>query len=87
MLAATVPVALNLGGEFIPKLDEGDLVLDLTRPPDASLSEAASDTTRLEKALLACLPRRDPLRRAVSRVGPRSGSTLRRSTRPSATST
>ena len=35
MLGATIPVAMNLGGEFIPKLDEGDLVLDLTRPPDA----------------------------------------------------
>ncbi len=32
MLAASVPVAMNLGGEFIPQLDEGDLVLDLTRP-------------------------------------------------------
>ena len=67
MLAATVPVALNLGGEFIPKLDEGDLVLDLTRPPDASLSKAASDTTRLEKALLASFP--DEIRTVVSASG------------------
>src|SRR6185437_15515752 len=26
-LALTVPVAMRLGGEFIPKLDEGDLVV------------------------------------------------------------
>lgn len=67
MLGATVPVAMNLGGEFIPKLDEGDLVLDLTRPPDASLSEAAADTTRLEKALLAAFP--NEIRSIVSPSG------------------
>jgi heavy metal efflux system protein len=67
MLAATVPVALNLGGEFIPKLDEGDLVLDLTRPPDASLSEAALDTTRLEKALRTNFPAE--IRSIVSQSG------------------
>jgi cobalt-zinc-cadmium resistance protein CzcA len=67
MLAGTVPVALNLGGEFIPKLDEGDIVLDLTRPPDASLSEAAADTTRLEKALLENFP--DEIRTIVSQSG------------------
>ncbi|WP_406694108.1 CusA/CzcA family heavy metal efflux RND transporter [Singulisphaera sp. Ch08] len=67
MLGATVPVAMNLGGEFIPKLDEGDLVLDLTRPPDASLTEAASDTSRLEKALLAAFPKE--IRTIVSASG------------------
>ncbi|WP_020466571.1 efflux RND transporter permease subunit [Singulisphaera acidiphila] len=67
MLGATVPVAMNLGGEFIPKLDEGDLVLDLTRPPDASLSEAAADTTRLEKALIAEFPKE--IRSVVSASG------------------
>ena len=56
MLAASVPVAMNLGGEFIPQLDEGDLVLDLTRPPSASLDEAVADTTRLERALLKAFP-------------------------------
>jgi heavy metal efflux system protein len=67
LLAATVPVALNLGGEFIPKLDEGDLVLDLTRPPDASLSEAVADTTRLEQALLTAFP--DEIRSIVTQSG------------------
>jgi cobalt-zinc-cadmium resistance protein CzcA len=56
ILAACVPVALSLGGEFIPKLDEGDLVLNMTRKPDASLEEAIADTTRLEKALLRAFP-------------------------------
>jgi cobalt-zinc-cadmium resistance protein CzcA len=67
LFAACVPVALNLGGEFIPQLDEGDLVLDLTRPPDASLREAAEDTTRFEAALLEAFP--DEIRSVVSQSG------------------
>jgi len=58
---------LSLGGEFIPKLDEGDLVMDLTRPPDASLTEAAADTTRLEQALKKAYP--DEIRSIVSASG------------------
>jgi len=53
---ATIPFALSLGGEFIPKLDEGDLVVVVSRPPSASLSESLADGTRLEKALLAEFP-------------------------------
>ncbi|MEO6812038.1 MAG: CusA/CzcA family heavy metal efflux RND transporter [Isosphaeraceae bacterium] len=67
LMAGSVPLAMGLGGEFIPKLDEGDIVLDLTRPPNASLSEAADDTTRLEKALLKALP--DEIRSVVSQSG------------------
>jgi cobalt-zinc-cadmium resistance protein CzcA len=67
IFALSVPFALSLGGEFIPKLDEGDLVLDLTRTPDASLSEAVVDTTRLEKTLIAAFP--DEIRSIVSQSG------------------
>jgi len=67
MFAGTIPFALSLGGEFIPKLDEGDLVMDLTRPPDASLTEAAADTTRLEQALKKAYP--DEIRSIVSASG------------------
>ena len=41
--AACVPVALRLGGEFIPQLDEGDLIIVQTRPPSASLEEGIAD--------------------------------------------
>ncbi len=64
---ACVPLAMGLGGEFIPQLDEGDLVLDLTRPPSASLEEAANDTTRLERALLEAFP--DAVRSACGQSG------------------
>ncbi len=67
MMAATVPVAMQLGGEFIPKLDEGDLVVVLSRPPSASLDEGIADTLRYEKALLSAFP--DEIRSIVSRTG------------------
>lgn len=66
-LIATIPVALGLGGEFIPKLDEGDLVIVLTRPTDASLNEGLADTDRLEKALLQEFP--DEVRTVICRTG------------------
>ena len=82
---ACLPVGLQLGGEFIPKLDEGDLVVVLTRPPSASLDEGIADTTRLEKASA----RRSPTRSARSSAGPaapRSASTRPASTRPTCSS-
>ena len=66
-LAATVPVALMLGGEFIPKLDEGDIVIVLSRPPSASLSQGIEQTLRLERALGERYP--DEIRSIVSRTG------------------
>ncbi|WZO97063.1 CusA/CzcA family heavy metal efflux RND transporter [Isosphaeraceae bacterium EP7] len=65
--ACCIPFAMSLGGEFIPKLDEGDLVVVLVRPPSASLDEGLEDTTRFEKALRSGLP--DEIRTVVSRTG------------------
>jgi len=66
-LAATVPVASQLGGEFIPKLDEGDILLVVTRPPNSSLDEGLTDSTRLEQALLKEYP--EEIRSIVCRTG------------------
>ncbi len=66
-LAASAPFAMQLGGEFIPQLDEGDLVVVLIRPPDASLTEGLEGTTRFENALRERLP--DVVRTVVSRTG------------------
>jgi cobalt-zinc-cadmium resistance protein CzcA len=60
-------VATRLGGEFIPRLGEGDLVIAAVRPPSASLAEAIADATRLERALRKALP--DEIRAVVSRIG------------------
>jgi cobalt-zinc-cadmium resistance protein CzcA len=65
--AACVPLALGLGGEFIPQLDEGDLIIAQTRPASASLDEAIGDATRLERALKEQFP--DEIRTVVSRIG------------------
>ena len=35
LFLATVPVALNLGAEFMPRLDEGDLLVEAVRLPSA----------------------------------------------------
>ena len=66
-MLASLPLAMSLGGEFIPKLDEGDLVIALARPTDSSLVEAIADTTRLEKAPLNAFPGRDPNHRQPDR--------------------
>ncbi|QEH34166.1 Cobalt-zinc-cadmium resistance protein CzcA [Aquisphaera giovannonii] len=65
--AASVPLAMGLGGEFIPQLDEGDLIIAQTRPPSSSLREALDDANRLEQALMREFP--DEIRTVVSRIG------------------
>jgi cobalt-zinc-cadmium resistance protein CzcA len=65
--ALCVPVAFLLGGEFIPQLDEGDLIIAQTRLPSTSLQEALHDAERLEKALKKEFP--DEIRTVVSRIG------------------
>ena len=67
MMVLVVPFAMALGGEFIPQLDEGDLLMVATRPPAASLSEGIDDSTRLQKALREKFPHE--IRSIVSRTG------------------
>ena len=69
MLAACVPVALGLGGEFIPKLDEGDLVIDLTRPPER-LARARRSPTRPGSRRPCCEAFPDEIRSVVSQIRP-----------------
>ena len=66
-LALSIPPALMMGGEFIPQLDEGDLVVLMTRPPSASLEEGIEQSTRLERELLRRYP--DEIKSIVSRTG------------------
>jgi len=51
LVAATVPVALRLGAEFMPRLDEGDLLVEVVRLPSATLEDSVPLTTRIEKVL------------------------------------
>ena len=49
--APSVPVALNLGGEFMPRLNEGDLLIEAVRIPSASLEGAVPASTQIENIL------------------------------------
>ncbi len=66
-LGLTVPIALMLGGEFIPKLDEGDIVIVVTRPGSASLAQGIEETMRLGGAMIDRYP--DEIRSVVCRTG------------------
>jgi heavy metal efflux system protein len=47
-LALAVPVALSLGAEFVPRLDEGSVAIELRRLPSIALGEAVQSATRFE---------------------------------------
>ncbi|MFO0956032.1 MAG: CusA/CzcA family heavy metal efflux RND transporter [Isosphaeraceae bacterium] len=51
LLATSIPLAMGLGGEFMPKLNEGDLLIEAVRIPSASLEGAVPMSTSIEKIL------------------------------------
>ncbi len=51
LVAASVPVALRLGAEFMPRLDEGDILIEVVRLPSATLEDSVPLTSRIEKVL------------------------------------
>jgi cobalt-zinc-cadmium resistance protein CzcA len=51
LVGFSVPVALNLGGEFMPRLNEGDLLIEAVRIPSASLEGAVAASTQVENLL------------------------------------
>ncbi|MCC6124349.1 MAG: efflux RND transporter permease subunit [Pirellulales bacterium] len=60
-------IAPNLGSEFIPKLSEGSIVVNVVRLAGIDLEESIRYNTRMEKALLAAFP--DEILYAWSRIG------------------
>ena len=52
VLLLSVPIALQLGAEFMPRLDEGDLLIEVVRLPSATLEDSVAMTTRIERELL-----------------------------------
>jgi heavy metal efflux system protein len=51
LVLASVPVALHLGGEFMPRLNEGDLLIEAVRIPSASLEGAVAASSQIENLL------------------------------------
>lgn len=65
LVAAGAIAAASRGAEFVPRLEEGDLAIMVTRPPSVSLREAAEGTSTMERVLGAY----PEVRRVVSRTG------------------
>lgn len=65
MLVGAVACATRLGAEFIPQLDEGDLLVEARRLPGAALTETIRTDTELERAL-ATIPE---VEHVVARAG------------------
>lgn len=51
LLAISVVILMNLGSEFLPRLNEGTLVIQSQRLPSGSLSQSIATTTLIEKVL------------------------------------
>jgi Cu(I)/Ag(I) efflux system membrane protein CusA/SilA len=50
-VVSCVPVAAKLGGEFLPRIDEGDLLFMPTAAPGLSAGEAAEQLARQDRAI------------------------------------
>ena len=59
-------IFLRLGSEFVPRLNEGDLLVRATMAPSISLEEARENMLRFERRLMSRFPE---VRRVVTRVG------------------
>lgn len=66
ILAVGLAIFPRLGSEFVPRLNEGDLLVRVTMAPSIALEEARDTVTRFERQLLETFPEVD---RVVSRVG------------------
>ncbi|MHB8810981.1 MAG: efflux RND transporter permease subunit [Desulfobulbaceae bacterium] len=66
MLVMGALVLPRIGSEFVPRLDEGDLLIRATMAPSISMEEARDTMLRFEKRLMEKFPE---VTRVVSRVG------------------
>lgn len=53
LFAASVPVAMRLGAEFMPRLDEGDLLIEINRLPSATLEDAIPMGKQVESLIMS----------------------------------
>jgi cobalt-zinc-cadmium resistance protein CzcA len=67
LIVATVPLALRLGGEFLPKLGEQALAVSSVRLAGISVEESVTWNTRIERDLIAAFP--DEIEHVWSRLG------------------
>jgi cobalt-zinc-cadmium resistance protein CzcA len=67
LLGLTAFVGARLGGEFVPKLSEGAIVINTIRLAGVSIDESVDYNTRIEALLLENFP--DEIRHVWSRIG------------------
>ncbi len=65
--AASLTLVPFMGAEFVPKLDEGSIALQIIRPPSVSLEESIQQATAVEAALMEGFP--DEVTTVISRTG------------------
>ena len=66
LLVVSISLFSQMGGEFVPTLDEGDFVIQPVLETGTSLTKTIEITTRIEKILLENFPEVDQV---VSRIG------------------
>jgi len=67
LLVAFGMIAPNLGAEFVPRLSEGSIVVNVVRLAGVDLEESIRYNTQMEKALLAAFP--DEIQYVWTRIG------------------
>jgi cobalt-zinc-cadmium resistance protein CzcA len=67
LLVFSIGVFSTLGGEFIPKLDEGDYALETRLPQGTSLETSIEVSGNIEKKLLESFP--DEISKVVAKIG------------------
>jgi cobalt-zinc-cadmium resistance protein CzcA len=66
-LALAAGLVPRMGSEFIPRLDEGSIAIQVMRLPSVSLEESVEHTALVERAILANFP--DEVETVVSKTG------------------
>jgi cobalt-zinc-cadmium resistance protein CzcA len=67
VLLVAVMLARSLGAEFVPRLSEGAIAINVVRLAGTDVKESIRDNTQMEKAILAAFP--DEVDRVWSRIG------------------
>ncbi len=67
LVVLAAPGALRLGSEFVPRLSEGTIVVNVARLAEVSLDESVRMGERIEKVILAKFP--DEVERVWTRTG------------------
>lgn len=67
ILIVTGMIVRSTGAEFVPKLSEGDIVVNVIRKAGTDLGESVRYNTQMEKAILAAFP--DEVEHVWSRIG------------------